>query len=105
MTLPLASFPRLWVIWQSALGLPGVAAALLTSTLLSQSHLGLWGIFSVVATWLVLCVAALAIHVGSLPVAVGTLWVLGVVLLGQTRNLAERMHCVRGLCTVSSPKT
>lgn len=87
MTLPLASFPRLWLIWQFALGLPGVAAAWLTSTLLPQFHLGLWGILSVVATWLVLCVAALVIHVGSLTVTVGALWVLSVVLLGQTRIL------------------
>lgn len=83
--------------WLPAWGLPGVAAAWSISTLLStvvimfvsraQSHLGLGELFGVVATWLVLCAAALAIHVESLPVAAGTLLVFGLVLLGQTRIL------------------
>jgi putative peptidoglycan lipid II flippase len=80
-------------VWLPVWGLPGVAAAWSISTLLStvvimiasraQSHLGLWEISSVVATWLVLCAAALAIHVESLLVAAGALLVFGLVLFGQ----------------------
>jgi putative peptidoglycan lipid II flippase len=83
--------------WLPVWGLQGLAAAWSISTLMStviimfasraQSHLGLWEIFSVFATWLVLCAAALAIHVESLPIAVGTLLVFGLVLLGQVRIL------------------
>ncbi len=85
--------------WLPIWGLPGVAAAWLISTLLSttvilfasraQSHFGLLEIFSIVATWLVLCAAALAIHVESLPVAVGTLLLFGLLLLGQTTVLLK----------------
>jgi peptidoglycan biosynthesis protein MviN/MurJ (putative lipid II flippase) len=83
--------------WLPVWGLLGVAAAWAISTLLStvvimftsrgQSHLGLWEIFSVVATWLVIFAAALAIHLESMPVAAGTLLVFGLVLLDQVRIL------------------
>jgi putative peptidoglycan lipid II flippase len=83
--------------WLPVWGLSGVAAAWSISTLVStvvliftsraQSYLGLWEIFSVVATWLVLCAAALAIYLESLLVAAGALLVFGLVLLIQTRIL------------------
>lgn len=83
--------------WLPVWGLPGLAAAWSSSTLLStvviifasraQSHLGLWQICCVVASWLVFSAAALAIYVQSLPIAAGTLLGFGLLMLVQVRIL------------------
>jgi putative peptidoglycan lipid II flippase len=89
--------------WLPVWGVSGVAAAWSLSTLLStliilfatrtQTHLGLGEIFSVVASWLVICAVALAVYLDSLAVVAVTLLVFILVLIIQIR-LLWRMRTV-----------